>query len=49
MKCYADSEEDTTGESCDPNIKPPSEDICNLVDCPDGKPHSVDFFGKNNP
>ena len=37
MKCYADSEEDTTGKSCDPSTKPHTEDVCNLVECPDGE------------
>ncbi|XP_046849597.1 papilin-like [Xenia sp. Carnegie-2017] len=34
VKCYADNEEDKTRKSCDPKLKPPTEDICNLIDCP---------------
>lgn len=37
VKCYADSEEDATEKSCDPDAKPPTEDVCNLVNCPEGK------------
>lgn len=41
VKCYADSEEDKTGKLCDPDTKPHTEDVCNLVDCADGSNQPV--------
>lgn len=41
VKCYADNEEDKTRKSCDPKLKPPTEDICNLIDCPNGRFYRV--------